>query len=150
MENPTKKSTSKKEPQERTVKKQKAFLSEFSQSGHLGNSARKAGIERTTVYLWRNDDNFDLLFEAARKQAVTVLEDEAHRRAYTGVDEPVFYRGVACGAVRKYSDTLLIVLLKANAPEKYRERQEITGANGGPVIAIKEVEVRLSDNTQGK
>ncbi|MDD5338467.1 MAG: hypothetical protein PHG35_03525 [Dehalococcoidales bacterium] len=144
MEKLTKKSTSKKEKQECTVISQRAFLSAFSQSGHLGNSAKKASIERTTVYLWRNDANFDLLFDAARKQAVTVLEDEAHRRAYTGVDEPVYYKGQVCGVVRKYSDTLLIVLLKANDPEKYRERAEITGANGGPVAVIKEVEVRLS------
>lgn len=118
----------------RTASTQAAFLKEFSLSGHVGNSAKKAGIERATVYLWRSDPAFEVLFEHARKQAVSVLEDEAHRRAMVGVDEPVFYKGVPCGAVRKYSDTLLIVLLKANAPDKYRERQEITGKDGGPVL----------------
>jgi hypothetical protein len=111
-----------------TLKKQSnqsAFLEAFSLSGHVGNSALKAGIERTTVYLWRNDEEFEVKFEAARKQAISVLEDEAHRRAYTGVDEPVFFKGQQCGVVRKYSDTLLIVLLKANAPDKYRERMDL-------------------------
>lgn len=126
--------TTTKEKQKRTVLKQKAFLSAFSQSGHVGNSAKKAGIDRTVIYGWRSDPEFEVLFEHARKQAVSVLEDEAHRRAMVGVDEPVFYKGVPCGAVRKYSDTLLIVLLKANAPDKYRERQEITGKDGGPVL----------------
>jgi hypothetical protein len=143
MKKPTKKPTTKREPQQRTIDRQAAFLSAFSQSGHVGNSAKKANIHRTQIYEWRNDPAFEELFEHARKQAVSVLEDEAHRRAMVGVDEPVFYKGEVCGAVRKYSDTLLIVLLKANAPEKYRERQEITGANGGPVL-IKEVEVRLN------
>ena len=52
-----------------------------------------------------------------------------------GVDEPVFYQGAQCGAVRKYSDTLLIFMLKARRPEKYRERAnvELTGQGGGPV-----------------
>ena len=35
-------------------------------------------------------------------------------------DEPVFYRGRQCGAIRHYSDRLLIVLLKAWTPENYR------------------------------
>ena len=37
-----------------------------------------------------------------------------------------------------YSDTLLIFLLKGLRPQKYRERYEHTGANGGP-IAIQPV-----------
>ena len=50
------------------------------------------------------------------------LEDEAVRRAVDGVDEQVFYQGKACGVVRKYSDTLLIFLLKGRRPERYRDR----------------------------
>lgn len=50
------------------------------------------------------------------------LEDEAVRRAYVGVEEPLFYQGKQCGTVRKYSDTLLIFLLKGAKPAKYRER----------------------------
>ena len=53
---------------------------------------------------------------------VSTGEDEAVRRAHDGVDEPVFYQGKACGVVRKYSDTLLIFLLKGRRPEKYRDR----------------------------
>ena len=66
---------------------------------------------------------------------ISALEDEAHRRAFEGVPEPVFHQGVECGSVRKYSDTLAIFLLKAHRPEKYREnsRMELTGANGGPL-----------------
>lgn len=49
--------------------------------------------------------------------------------------------------MRKYSDTLAIFLLKAHAPEKYREntRMELTGANGGPVqISDTERAARIS------
>ena len=63
------------------------------------------------------------------------LEDEAIRRAREGVDEPVFYKGEHCGNVRRYSDTLLIFMLKARKPDVYRKRASIehTGANGGPL-----------------
>jgi hypothetical protein len=54
------------------------------------------------------------------------LEDEALRRAYHGVEEPVFYEGVQCGSVTRYSDKLLMFLLKARHPAKYRERQGVS------------------------
>ena len=37
------------------------------------------------------------------------------------MDEPRFYEGEVCGYVRKYSDTLLIFLLKARRPAKYQD-----------------------------
>jgi hypothetical protein len=40
------------------------------------------------------------------------------------VEKLRFYEGVDCGHVRKYSDTLMICLLKARRPEKYADRGE--------------------------
>ena len=70
-----------------------------------------------------------------------MLEEEARRRAYVGFDEPVFGSGghgigtVQVGVIRKYSDTLLIFLLKGIRPGKFREnhKHEHTGLNGGPI-----------------
>ena len=57
------------------------------------------------------------------------------RRAVEGVEEPVgWYKGEAGGVVRKYSDTLLIFLLKGRKPEMYRERYEHSGPGGRPVF----------------
>jgi hypothetical protein len=39
----------------------------------------------------------------------------------------VFYQGQQFATVRKYSDTLLIFLLKGRKPERYRERVEHSG-----------------------
>ena len=52
------------------------------------------------------------------------LELEARRRAVEGTERPVFYQGGEVGYVREYSDTLLIFLLKAHRPNKFRERVE--------------------------
>ena len=39
----------------------------------------------------------------------------------------MFYQGQPCGTVRKYSNVLLIFLLKATRPEVCRENRHITG-----------------------
>ena len=37
----------------------------------------------------------------------------------------VFYKGEPIGAIRKFSDTLLMFLLKAHNPKKYRENMRV-------------------------
>jgi hypothetical protein len=53
------------------------------------------------------------------------LEDEANRRAREGVERPVYQGGKFVGAIREFSDTLLIFLLKGLKPEKFRENSHI-------------------------
>ena len=124
------------------------FLRLYAQCGTIELTANECKVTRHTVYNWIHaDPDFAAKVEAikpiAKEVYVGILEEEARRRAVEGVLEPVYYKGMLVDKVRKYSDVLLIVLLKANAPEKYRERTEITGEGGGPIL-IKEVEVRLS------
>jgi hypothetical protein len=65
------------------------------------------------------------------------------RRARDGIEEPRFYEGAVCGHVRKYSDALLIFLLKARRPEKYSDKVTTThqGPDGGPITEIRRVVV---------
>lgn len=122
-----------------------------------------------TAYTWRKAmPYFATAWDDAMQAGLLALEDEAHRRAFEGVDEPLTHQGQFTylrdlGAIdpetgrqyppdlapvlrdehgrprfatmKRYSDTLAIFLLKAHAPDKYRERSamELTGANGGPV-----------------
>lgn len=114
----------------------KAFLDQYRNCGNVTASARAVGISRQAVYdKLEADENFKREFDSAEIEAGDLLELEARRRAHDGVDEPVYYKGEVCGTVRKYSDTLLIVLLKGTKPEKYREniRQETVGDGGGAV-----------------
>lgn len=119
----------------RTPEKDFAFLSSLADTGNVTKSAAAVGASRSVVYEWRMaDEEFAKAWDQAIRVATLGLEDEARRRAQDGVDEPVFYLGAECGTVRKYSDTLLIFLLKAH-DHKYREKTglELTGLNGGPV-----------------
>jgi hypothetical protein len=57
------------------------------------------------------------------------------RRARDGITEPVCQGGKLVGHVQKYSDSLLIFLLKGAKPKKYSERMQaqISGSDDGPV-----------------
>jgi hypothetical protein len=83
-------------------------------------------VSRSHVYETRQKDpKFAEAWDQAREDAADSLEAEAVRRARAG------------------SDTLLIFLLKAVRPEKYREttRHEVSGRDGGPVVTSIVVEV---------
>lgn len=135
------KAAKKPKPKARRTKWQAPFLESLAVCGHVANSAKAAGVSRECVYKHRRTDpKFAEAFELAAELGARGLEDEARRRAHDGVDEPVFYQGVQCGTVRKYSDSLLMFLLRARFPAVYRDRHqvELTGKDGGPV-AFKSV-----------
>lgn len=118
----------------RTPKKEKAFLTALSQTCNVQEACSVAGIARNSAYLWRKDDEqFAAKWNEARETGGDALEDEAVRRAKVGVEEPVYYQGAVCGTVRKYSDVLLIFLLKGAKPHKYADRQELSGPEGAPL-----------------
>jgi len=99
------------------------FLAELAATGNVSAAARAAGVNRDTPYGRRQTDPaFAAAWDSSLEEACDLLELEARRRAFAGVVEPVFYKGAECGRINKYSDTLMIVLLKAHRPEKYRER----------------------------
>ncbi len=130
------KATKKRRPNARRDKWQAPFLEALAKCGHVGNAAESAKVSREAVYKHRRTDPvFAEAFEAAAELGARGLEDEARRRSHDGVDEPVFYQGQQCGTVRRYSDSLLMFLLRARFPDVYRERRsvELTGQDGGPV-----------------
>jgi len=123
----------------RTPKKREAFLTELSSTnGNVSQACAAAGISRTAAYAWRTkDEDFATAWDDTVEASTEALEQEIYRRAHQGVDKPVFYQGAECGTVREYSDTLAMFILKGRRPEKYRERTEITGKDGGPIRITK-------------
>jgi hypothetical protein len=119
------------------------FLERLAESANVTESAKAASISRRTLYNWRAADaDFAKAWDEANELGTDALEDEALRRGHQGVDEPVFFRGVECGAVRRYSDTLLIFMLKARRPDKFKDRvaSEVSGPGGGPMLSEVVVE----------
>jgi hypothetical protein len=108
-----------------TAKKRRKFLKMLSETGNVSRSAEGAGTTRYTVYKRRAADaKFAEAWDDALEIATDWLEEEARRRAF-GWEEPLHYQGALTGdAVTKFSDTLLIFLLKGNNPDKFKDRVE--------------------------
>lgn len=122
--------------------KKRAFLAAYRELGNIRLACETSGVSRSNHYLWlENDPAYAFAFEAARDDAIDLLEAAARERAKDGVIEPVFYLGNVVGFVRKYSDSLLMFLMKGARPEQYREthRHEHSGAAGAVPIQIIEV-----------
>ena len=111
---------------QRAQQKKAAFLEAYAQIGTVVHAAQHVGLVRRTHYKWlAKDPDYAKQFAEADEEAVQHLEREARRRAIVGVEEPVFYKGQVCGTVRKYSDILLIFLLKSKRPDTYRDHQAV-------------------------
>ena len=105
------------------------FIKQLALVGRVDIACKKAMAGRGWVYEWRQKDHdFRDAFEEARSCGLESLKDEAFRRAYEGVDEPKFHQGEICGTVRKYSDSLLMFLIKQADPS-YREHFQIDHGN---------------------
>jgi hypothetical protein len=74
---------------------------------------------RIVTYMQASSPVFGAVLNDSLDESTDSLEDEARRRAVEGVDEPVFYQGAVVGHVKKYSDELLKMLLRANRQTKY-------------------------------
>lgn len=110
------------------------FLARLRECGSITQAAREVGSCRATAYEHRErDPEFAAAWDEALAEAVDALEQEARRRAVEGWLEPVYYQGEEVGYVRRYSDRMLELLLKGHMPERYKDRHELSGPNGGPI-----------------
>lgn len=114
------------------------FLEALRKLGIVAAAARAANISSATAYHLRNaDDDFRQAWDDAMEDSIDTMEEEARRRAVDGVEEPVFGKdGEIVGYKQRYSDTLLTFLLKGRRRNVFGDKQEITGAGGGPLAVV--------------
>ena len=125
--------------------KMDAFLAAYEETGNLSKSCELVEMDDMTHYRWlKKFPSYQRRFAKAQVVASRKLEEEARRRAIEGVDEPVFHDGAVCGYKRRYSDTLLIFLMKGLMPERYRERTETQIRS--EVYEEKRLVIELPDN----
>jgi hypothetical protein len=133
---------------------QARFLDAYRESANVKYSCEVTDINRATFYRWKAKDKvFAALLADAEPDASDTLEYAAYERGVKGVESYVVSQGHmvyeeipvlkddgtpkldAQGkqvmlrgkplTERKYSDTLLITLLKARLPGKYKDKQQI-------------------------
>jgi hypothetical protein len=102
-----------------TPQKKAAFLDALRERYSIYHAAKTVGVGRRTIYRWRDaDPDFEAAMEDAKGDAVDALESSLYERAIK-------------------SDTVAaIFLLKGALPDKYRERREISGPSGGPLLIV--------------
>lgn len=128
--------------------KARAFLAAFKINGSVVLSAKAAGVEKSCHYRWLLNRKYSADFAKAEAEFADVLEAAAIARAKDGVLEPVYYQGAPCGAIRKYSDGIMLRLLERFKPAKYSRRvsAEVSGPNGGPVAVRDAALAVLTDD----
>lgn len=103
-------------PTIRTDRAREIFLKTLTATCNVTRSAKRAGMGRSAVYDWRqDDDDFARAWDEAIEAAADRLEQVAFRRATTGK-----------------SDRMLEILLKGHRP-KYRDKQLIGSDPDNPL-----------------
>ena len=113
-----------------TRERRERFLKALAETGIVRTAVDIAGTSRTRVYeLRKRDAIFAAAWDEAEEQAADALEAEAWRRAVVGMPEPLVSAGRVVRdddgqpiAIRRYSDTLMIALLKARRPDRFKDR----------------------------
>jgi hypothetical protein len=110
------------------------FLEVLAEYGSVSRAAKGAGVSRSKVHRWLEDDEvFGFAYNQSLAAATEGLEEVARERAVRGarIERQIWRAGRLIETVVEYrpSDTALITLLKAQKPDVYRERvdQNVTG-----------------------
>ena len=128
------------------------FIQALSQTGNITFSARYAGVGCDTAYRHRRlNAKFARRWDDACEQSYDAMELEARRRAVQGTERPIYHVGKKVGAVKEFSDNLLMFMLKASRPEKFRENYAGPGAANASTpgyaatqgVPVTVVEVRI-------
>lgn len=116
---------------------QDAYLAAFALSGEVVKSCRAAGVHHSTYYEWLQADAQG--FKARIEEATLSFRESLQSRAIARIDDPKGNRG---------SDVLLMSMLNAWWPEKYRQTVIDTSSVAKDVLA--ELRRRKKAEREGK
>ena len=122
------------------------YLAALERTGNPMLASRESGLSRADVMSLRESDAaFSRAYDDAIGQAAELLEAEAWRRALDGVPVPLMSGGklVLDGSnspiqVRRYSDSLLALLLRGCKPEKFSTRGQ-SSIPADPLESLKDI-----------
>jgi len=113
-----------------TVERQKTFLETLAASASVSDAARAVDMSRTSAYkLYNRADAgaFRAAWDQALAAARNVLASTAYDRAINGVEEIVYHKGTRVGVRWKYSDRLLMFLLRVRDPLNFAPLDDLQG-----------------------
>lgn len=109
-----------------TPRRQMDFIATLAETGCVADAARAVGMsERSCYRLRRESPRFAAAWQAGIAHAAGRLVDLAFDRAILGSDEPVFDKeGHRVDRRRRHNDRLLMFLLRAYMPERFRHAHQ--------------------------
>jgi len=113
-------------------RKRAKFISGLRTHGCVARAARESNLHRQNAYQMKaKHEEFSEEWDTALEECWDEMEIEARRRGVEGVPEGQYFKGKKIDEVTKYSDNLLMFVLKAKRPE-FRDRtaHEISGPEG--------------------
>jgi hypothetical protein len=125
--------------------KRREFLRVLGEGGCVTEACRHVGLSTTSAYRHRRQvPAFDRGWGRALAKAKGVLVKEARRRAIDGWEEEIWWRGEIVGVRRRWSDKLLIELMRVC---ERREARELIAIDTGEfeTAAEPERESAMSD-----
>lgn len=120
----------------------RSYIVALSASGNQAAACRQIGISDESVRTWKlRDEGFALAVLRANERASELLEQQARIWVMQGVEvRTTRTRTLPDGTVettetvgRHRSPQLLVTLLRATNPAKYREHVRFEGPDGGPL-----------------
>ena len=116
--------------------KQRLFIEVLADTGCVEDAANAVRMSVQSAYALRRapgGEAFAAAWSAAQQQGALRLADVAFERALKGTDEPVFDRtGAVIGSKTRYSERLLVFLLRAHLPERYAHAHRAERPDGAP------------------
>lgn len=103
----------------RTPERATAFCAALAETCNVGKACKAISIGRSTAYEWREADPlFAAAWDNAMRVGVSALEDEAHRRAFEGVADPLTHQGQFSYAFEAARDEIGEVIRDENGAPK--------------------------------
>lgn len=102
------------------------FIATLANTANIRAACIAAGISRTTAYNHKKGDaEFAEAWDEAMEEAIDTMEAAALKRGRDGTTriKPIYQNGKKVGeeVIVEYSDPLLLALLKAYRPQRFRE-----------------------------
>jgi hypothetical protein len=142
-----------------TERRRQRFLAALRETGNVRGACIAAAVPRTNIYEHRHaDEAFAKAWEEAEQIAADRLEAEAWRRGVDGVAEPLVSAGRLVSDqdgqplfIQRYSDQLLLALLRAHKPDKYQDKidHKLTGTLTLAVL-VEQAHSLITDDGNGR
>lgn len=115
------------------------FLRSLRELPNVSYAARRSGITRAAAYKARKENaELAAAWEESLREGVELLEEVTWKQATIGSRKPIWMKDpdgnpVKVDEVLEFNTTAAIFMLKAHAPDKYREKVDIGNSDGEPL-----------------